>query len=394
MMSSLLHHQESAFEIAAAWYVVMPSKDLPVLNNAKKAKQSPTKVRLFGQDLIIWRDQNGVHLMDAYCRHQGASLSQATFSQDGCVTCPFHGWRFDGTGQCVTIPSGEQIPRTALQRTFPVKEKYGLIWAWYGAPGANPIYDIPPFPGFEDTAHFSKPVYLRWSAKTTLRRALENLYDQWHLAFAHKLPSDRITVTPLWGWKAPNPFATIGTDGQPHPDPTVLETLAAHEIEAGDWEFCAAVEAYMDELPGISGRIAKTLGMSFERLNIRVDGWPGGHLVSTYTDGELNTQNFNCYTPVDRQETILNAIVCVPKRNTKLKSALYRKLFGTQTNAAGWQDVKIWNEMDPDGGGVYVKADAVMLKFRSFFQSWVTRGNFTEQVLEDNSLALDEEPAA
>ena len=107
----------------------------------------------FERDLVAWRDHQGaVHLTDAYCAHQGAHLAVGGKIEevDGeqCLRCPFHGWAFDGDGQCREIPYGEseRIPAKANMRTYPVVERGPYIWAWYHAEGADPFYDLPDIP--------------------------------------------------------------------------------------------------------------------------------------------------------------------------------------------------------------------------------------------------------
>ena len=94
----------------------------------------------FGRDLVVFRSESGVpHVLEAYCAHMGAHLgvgSGAPSSREpgpgrvfrDCIECPFHGWRYDGTGRCVEIPYSEgRIPENARVRAFPTTEMNGLI---------------------------------------------------------------------------------------------------------------------------------------------------------------------------------------------------------------------------------------------------------------------------
>ncbi len=116
------------------WYPIVRSEDL--------SYDLPAKVRLLGVDLVAFRDQNGdARVLSDTCTHRGASLGGA-WSQgntkriiDGCVVCPYHGWEFNGDGECVNIPSigyGKKPAARAKVDSYPVQEKYGIVFAFTG----------------------------------------------------------------------------------------------------------------------------------------------------------------------------------------------------------------------------------------------------------------------
>ena len=59
------------------------------------------RVRLFGEDLVLLRDEAGRYgLLDRRCAHRGADLA-FTPTEDGGLRCPFHRWLYDLTGACL-----------------------------------------------------------------------------------------------------------------------------------------------------------------------------------------------------------------------------------------------------------------------------------------------------
>jgi cholesterol 7-dehydrogenase len=79
------------------WYVAAKSEDLGA---------APLQVRVAGNDMVLFRDQDGAaRAIDAYCPHMGANLADGRV-RDGCIECPFHNWRIDGSGCVVHIPKG------------------------------------------------------------------------------------------------------------------------------------------------------------------------------------------------------------------------------------------------------------------------------------------------
>ena len=55
----------------------------------------PVKISLKNKNYAVWKhwSSNEIQMVPDQCRHRGASLSLGTLSNDGCVTCPYHGWK-------------------------------------------------------------------------------------------------------------------------------------------------------------------------------------------------------------------------------------------------------------------------------------------------------------
>ena len=82
--------------------------------------------------------------------YQGANLVVGGKVVDNCLVCPFHLWRFDGTGKCTHIPYQDKIPQAANTKSWVCVEAYGMIWVWYDADGRPPAYEMPIIPGISD----------------------------------------------------------------------------------------------------------------------------------------------------------------------------------------------------------------------------------------------------
>src|SRR6185437_15247384 len=62
-------------------------------------------VTLFGEELVLFRDERGqLGLLERHCPHRGADLSFGR-REHGGLRCPFHGWLFAATGQCLEQPA-------------------------------------------------------------------------------------------------------------------------------------------------------------------------------------------------------------------------------------------------------------------------------------------------
>ena len=72
-------------------------------------------VELDGKEIVVANLNSKFYAMDDRCGHMNALLSMGNISNDGVVTCPFHGARFDITTgkkvkEPVLAPSQEMEP--------------------------------------------------------------------------------------------------------------------------------------------------------------------------------------------------------------------------------------------------------------------------------------------
>ena len=155
------------------WHVVALSSEVVV------GELVPTT--LFERDLVVWRDEaRAVHVWDDLCLHRGARLSKG-FIQDDKVVCPYHGWNYDKSAQCVLMPAAprETPMRKARATAHHAVEKYGFVWACVGTPER----DVPPFPEWDDPS-YKKVVCGPYTFKSGYR-AIENFIDATHFPFVH-----------------------------------------------------------------------------------------------------------------------------------------------------------------------------------------------------------------
>ncbi|MGF1426675.1 Rieske 2Fe-2S domain-containing protein [Kitasatospora sp. LaBMicrA B282] len=144
---------------------------------------APRRTVLLGRSLVLWRDGDRVpRCLRDLCVHRGTALSLGEV-HDGQLTCPYHGWRFAGTGRCTAIPqlpADRPIPAGAEVPAFRCEERHGLLWVCLGEPRAD-IPDFPEYgrPGFR---HAACPPY-RW--RTSAARMVENFTDFGHLGWLH-----------------------------------------------------------------------------------------------------------------------------------------------------------------------------------------------------------------
>jgi len=162
------------------WYVAEWSKNV---------KDKPVKTKMLGQNFVLFRDSNGVaKCLSDVCLHRGGSLGNGFIgtNKKDCVACPYHGWEFSGEGMVEYIPSlGEKgvIPSKARVDSYPVEERYGMIWVFMGDLEKSKRYPIPPFPEFDDPKWKAVTCEFTWDASA--ERVVENGIDLAHASFVH-----------------------------------------------------------------------------------------------------------------------------------------------------------------------------------------------------------------
>ena len=80
---------------------------MPALHASEIAQPDcpPVRVKLLGESLVCFRDSKGdIGLVDEFCAHRGVSLWFGRNEECG-LRCPYHGWKYDVSGQCVDLPS-------------------------------------------------------------------------------------------------------------------------------------------------------------------------------------------------------------------------------------------------------------------------------------------------
>jgi phthalate 4,5-dioxygenase oxygenase subunit len=159
---------------------------LPALHSSEIPKPdcAPVRVKLLGESLISFRDSNGkIGLLDEFCAHRGVSLWFGR-NEDCGLRCPYHGWKYDVTGQCVELPSegpdGPMRKRMKL-KSYPCLELGGVVWTYMGPPALRPEP-----PGIE-WAHV--PPARRYVSKrlqeSNYLQAMEGGIDSSHVSFLH-----------------------------------------------------------------------------------------------------------------------------------------------------------------------------------------------------------------
>lgn len=153
----------------------------PVYEAARLQPGRGVPLRVLGEDFTLYRGRSGKpFVVDARCAHRGALLSIGRIEGDH-IACLYHGWTYDGTGQCVAQPAEQRGFAASVRiRSFPAQEYLGFVFAFFGEG------EPPPFPrvlaaegeGLLEVRESRRP-YPYFSQ-------LENSVDEVHFNFAHR----------------------------------------------------------------------------------------------------------------------------------------------------------------------------------------------------------------
>lgn len=153
----------------------------PMAQSAKVPRRGKVKAMFWKQPIAIFRDENGaVHAVENRCAHRHLELTLGEVK--GCnLVCEYHGWEFDGGGECVHIPhevKGNRRPEIRI-KSYPVQEKYGLIWVFPGDPEKAARTPLPTVPQLEGP-HPWKVIPLEFTWKAHHSMITENVCDFYH----------------------------------------------------------------------------------------------------------------------------------------------------------------------------------------------------------------------
>lgn len=159
----------------------------PVALSDQISNDTPLRVQILCLDFVAFRDSQGnPHVLSDTCIHRGGALGAGKVVGD-CVQCPYHGWQYDGAGQCTKIPTmgaDDKLPARAKVDSYPVQEKYGIVFAFLGDLPEDerpPIWDLDEY----DAPDWRANKLVVFEVDYYYERSVENALDPAHNEFVH-----------------------------------------------------------------------------------------------------------------------------------------------------------------------------------------------------------------
>lgn len=142
---------------------------------------------ILGVPVVLFRDADGkLCALDDRCPHRRYPLSKGSL-ENGVVTCNYHGYAFNGAGQCLAVPALNRPASSQKAKTYPIRESWEWAWIWLGDPDAIDDRTLPD----DKLVHAGEDdwIFAEGGLATVKGRHMllhENLLDLSHLSFLHK----------------------------------------------------------------------------------------------------------------------------------------------------------------------------------------------------------------
>ena len=158
----------------------------PVAFGTEVKGKRPKKIRLLGEDFIMFRDGAGrCGLVDLKCPHRRVSLEHGRVEQNG-IRCCFHGWLFDTEGRCLEQPCeepGSTFKDKVRLGAYPAQEAGGLVFVYIG-PSPAPLLPR------HDVTFYEHGIRFNWGFTDYCNwlQDAEQGVDPYHLSWLHAGP--------------------------------------------------------------------------------------------------------------------------------------------------------------------------------------------------------------
>ncbi|WP_432069909.1 Rieske 2Fe-2S domain-containing protein [Streptomyces sp. AA1529] len=167
---------------------MIPDMWYPVAISGDVTDKKPKGIRRLGEEIVLWRDIDGkVVCQGARCPHKGAWLGDGRM-KGNAIECPYHGFLFNPEGTCTLTPAmgrDARIPGSLKVPVYPVREKHGLIWVWWG--DDRPENELPEIIAPREIKENDR-VYdtISWDKPVHYTRYIESVQEFYHVTYVHR----------------------------------------------------------------------------------------------------------------------------------------------------------------------------------------------------------------
>jgi len=336
------------------WYPIAPSADV--------TNEAPHRTHLLGHTFVAFRDTEGKpHVLADTCIHRGGALGAGKVVGDR-IQCPYHGWQYDGAGQCKLIPALEQTDPGGRAKvdSYPTKELHGMLFAFLGDLAEDerpPLYEIEEY---EDENWRAAPLVV-FETNSYYERNVENGLDPAHNEFVH--PKQGAPGMKLDFNKEPINIDLLGDYGSGFMMPFSLEEPenAIMNTEKIDRQ---------DVVRAGSGHI-------------------GPHVLITWLhfDTDKKFHQYAWEVPIDENRT---RIFFINMRRFMRDPEMDQKITDVNMEVAD-EDIEVLEKLYPVrtpetlNNELLIATDAPVVKYREFLKDWQSRGwRIDQQALQAN----------
>ncbi|MEV0700279.1 Rieske 2Fe-2S domain-containing protein [Saccharopolyspora sp. NPDC050389] len=321
----------------------------------------PHAIEAFGTKLVVFADSSGkLNVLNSYCPHMGGDLSQGTIKGDE-VACPFHDWRWSGSGRCASIPYARRVPPRARTKAWTVLERNGQLFVWNDPQGKQPPPDvtIPEIPGTDSDEWTS----WTWNSLridgSNCREIVDNVVDMAHFFYIH--------------YSFPTYFKNVF---EGHVATQTMHSKARPDVKIGT--------NYSDDSSLRSS--ASYYGPSY-----MID-----YLWSDVGDQTIETVLINCHYPVSPTSFVLQwgAMVKKPDGMSDEEAEQMAQAFAAGVEKGFLQDVEIWQNKAKIDNPLLCEEDGPVYQLRRWYeQFYVDVEEVTPEMTQRFEFEIDTERA-
>lgn len=159
------------------WYMAAFSNEIT---------REPMERTMLNKPVVMYRKEDGTPVaMYGLCPHRYFPLAEGRVEGDNIV-CGYHGFKFSDTGECVDIPSQDEVKVKFCQPVYPLEERGPICWIWMGDLDKCDKSLIPNSADFgleQADWRYSSENYFHLEGRSQL--LVDNLMDLTHLAYVH-----------------------------------------------------------------------------------------------------------------------------------------------------------------------------------------------------------------
>jgi phenylpropionate dioxygenase-like ring-hydroxylating dioxygenase large terminal subunit len=331
---------------------------------------APLARTFLDEPVVLFRAKDGsAHALEDRCCHRNLPLSLGKIEGDN-LRCGYHGLLFDTSGKCIEVPGQSQIPPGAFVRSYPLVEKWKLLWVWMGDPKLADPALIPDWHYLDDPAWVAahgndeKPLLMRcnWELNN------DNLLDLSHFAYVHAAGL---------GTGAPGEFPQRTMRGERS---VAMERFMPNQVPI----------TLLAKHSGASGNVDRWAGSDITApCHCIVDA--GFAPLGKFKAGEERPENAFGFracitaTPETERTSLMFYAQC---RNFLIDNAEITKIFVTDFRNLFLEDIAVMeaqqrvNDAMPDAPTIDINVDGPHLAMRALIRGLAARGQGTRQAAE------------
>lgn len=143
-------------------------------------------IEVLGEELTLYRGESGrPYVIGGRCAHR-CTVMHTGWIEGEELRCIYHGWKYDGSGQCTHAPAeASGFERAVKIAGYPAREYAGLIFVFMGDdPDPEEIFELQRKPEYEDPNNMIIAREQTWPCN--FFQQVENSLDAVHVSFVHR----------------------------------------------------------------------------------------------------------------------------------------------------------------------------------------------------------------